>query len=249
MDVSQLSGNIASTEWFARSGLPDWEDRSAQAYAQRLVRYISDPSTVRVRVMEEFGWSPPVEQIRSWRADWRRVVDSRRAARAPDAYDDEPDLQPILPDVGVFDTFEEFCANVAARMVEQAVVQPAVPALPPRPVYRGPPAKTLGEIIEQCAALTGISAGDILGRSRKRPAVRARQFTMAVMRARGGSYPQVGRWIGGKDHSTVIHGVDTFFVRGMNDPAYIAAWMVMAPCATKMARSVAELDLIMGGAV
>ena len=37
--------------------------------AKRLVRYISDPSTVRVRVLSEWGHAPSVDRISRFRAD------------------------------------------------------------------------------------------------------------------------------------------------------------------------------------
>ena len=50
----------------------------------------------------------------------------------------------------------------------------------------------------------------ILGPSRLKLYVRARHATMAALRARGASFPQIGRWLGGRDHTSVIHGVSKF---------------------------------------
>ncbi len=63
--------------WRYSAGLPDLNDNtcegpgSKQRYAKRLVRYISDPSTVQIRVKERYG-EPRVSisLIKQWREQW-----------------------------------------------------------------------------------------------------------------------------------------------------------------------------------
>lgn len=65
------------------------------------------------------------------------------------------------------------------------------------------------EIIEETAAKHGVSIVDIKSRRRARHLVLARHE--AMWRARHEtphSYPLIGRWMGGRDHTTVIHGVN-----------------------------------------
>lgn len=62
-------GNRGNVGFLSSAGLSEIEPGSAEALAKRLVRYISDPSTVRVRVMSEWGYSPTVERIRTFRED------------------------------------------------------------------------------------------------------------------------------------------------------------------------------------
>ncbi len=64
------------------------------------------------------------------------------------------------------------------------------------------------EVIAATAALFGVKPEEITGNSRKRPIATARQVAMYVMRELTElSYPQIGRAFGGKDHTTVMHGV------------------------------------------
>lgn len=55
-------------------------------------------------------------------------------------------------------------------------------------------------------SVVGVSVADVLGRSRSRTAVVARHAVWCAMRARGHSYPEIGRATG-HDHSTVLAAV------------------------------------------
>ncbi|TCM17229.1 chromosomal replication initiator protein [Novosphingobium sp. PhB165] len=234
-------------EWFGRSGFPDIVPSGANAYAKRLVQYISDPSTVRARTMDEYGKAPSLENIRRWRADWVNEIAERRAARAPvdDHHDDDNEVNGIctaiaerlvaasaahvLPGGGVIAGTLSGAANDAEEHFEGDTREQAV---------------TYMEVIQACAARCGETVEDLLGPSRSRSIVRARQFTATVLRSRGNSYPSVGRFMGNRDHSTIMHSVGVFFAVGMRDPFFVRAWMAEAPCATKMARTAAELDML-----
>lgn len=64
-------------------------------------------------------------------------------------------------------------------------------------------------IIERVAdAHPGVSVKDILGRSRRRVVAQARQEAMARCRElTRKSLPEIGRYFGGRDHTTVLHAV------------------------------------------
>ncbi|AIT81239.1 helix-turn-helix domain-containing protein [Novosphingobium pentaromativorans] len=242
-----LSGRTANTEWFASCGLPDSEPVTAAAYAQRLVRYISDASTVRARVLDRYTTAPSLEKIRGWREDWTGLVASRAALRAVDEEewaeeaDDEPE-QDYARSIG------HLASSVVERSRRLAVVLRRENVVPPPPVKRVPawPAITINDVMERCGDPFGITVGEIIGKSRKRDIVRVRQLTATVLRARRNSYPQIGRFMGGRDHSTAIHSVKAFFDVGMRDQAFVDAWMANAPCVLKAARSADELDFMMG---
>ena len=64
-------------------------------------------------------------------------------------------------------------------------------------------------ILEETSDMFGFSVEDIIGASRRRPLVTARQVAMYVFReATDLSYPAIAREFGGRDHTTVIHAVD-----------------------------------------
>ncbi|MHC1712930.1 MAG: DnaA/Hda family protein [Solidesulfovibrio sp.] len=66
-------------------------------------------------------------------------------------------------------------------------------------------------ILSICAERFGIAVRDILGHSRRKELVFARQASMALCRSLlGMSYPALGKLFGGKDHSTVLYSIRKF---------------------------------------
>jgi len=64
-------------------------------------------------------------------------------------------------------------------------------------------------ILDTTADMFGMTIEDLIGKSRSRPLVTARQISMYVFRQLTDfSYPAIGREFGGRDHTTVIHAVD-----------------------------------------
>lgn len=72
---------------------------------------------------------------------------------------------------------------------------------------RNPPVSAK-ELAMEIAQRHGFTLEDLRGPSRLRPLVHARQEAMAAIYARGNvSLPWVGRFFGGRDHTTVIHAI------------------------------------------
>jgi len=64
-------------------------------------------------------------------------------------------------------------------------------------------------ILDATAKTFGFTLEELCGHSRRRPLVTARQIAMYVMRDMTDfSYPAIAREFGGRDHTTVIHGVE-----------------------------------------
>jgi chromosomal replication initiator protein len=64
-------------------------------------------------------------------------------------------------------------------------------------------------ILDETSDMFGFSIDEIIGASRRRPLVTARQVAMYVFReVTDLSYPAIAREFGGRDHTTVIHAVD-----------------------------------------
>ena len=64
-------------------------------------------------------------------------------------------------------------------------------------------------ILDETSDMFGFPVDEIIGASRRRPLVTARQVAMYVFReATDLSYPAIAREFGGRDHTTVIHAVD-----------------------------------------
>ncbi|AIT81623.1 helix-turn-helix domain-containing protein [Novosphingobium pentaromativorans] len=65
----------------------------------------------------------------------------------------------------------------------------------------------VADIITIASRLTGVSEHHIRGASRKREYIAVRFAVYAVSRDQGFSFPEIGAFVGGRDHSSVINGV------------------------------------------
>lgn len=224
--VKRLQG--VGHDWFAQSGFKDHEGDTAYSHAKRLIRYISDPSTVRVRTLEQFGCAPSTEVIRKLRDNWIALVKERAEHRAL-AEEDAPDDAAIL-------------VLALAEPEEDPAPAPVAPTLDP--VVHTPRREMLTaiEVIDTVAEVCDISHGELIGSCRERKYVAARELCAAVLRARGNSYPQVGRMMNGRDHTTILHNVRQFFDRGLRNPQTAAAWQALAPEHARDVRKLEELD-------
>ena len=66
------------------------------------------------------------------------------------------------------------------------------------------------EIINALARDYNTTAADMLGHSRFQHIMKARNAAAFVLRQRGNSFPQIGKFLGGRDHSTVINACKRF---------------------------------------
>jgi hypothetical protein len=233
-------------DFFARSGfdvIP--EEPGHWGYAKRLSRYITDASTVRVRTIEQFGIAPPLEQIREMRVEWLATIKRRGDAigtygttrerrRAEEKAQRDRAAAALKPSP----------KNVVAKPAQQpSLIVAKLTEAPAIRTFTPEPMKTGVEVIEACAKGFGIEMSQLIGPSRKPTLVRVRNLATAVLRARGSSLPNIGRFTG-REHTTVLHSLRTFFSRDILDDRYLQAWIALAPDAAKACRTMAELDMI-----
>jgi chromosomal replication initiator protein len=70
-------------------------------------------------------------------------------------------------------------------------------------------AVTLSKIADSVAAFYSITLDDLLKQSRRKEFVKPRQTAMYLARKElGSSFPAIGEFFGGRDHTTVMHGVE-----------------------------------------
>ncbi len=73
------------------------------------------------------------------------------------------------------------------------------------------PELTPERILEVASSHFGLTVRDLIGQSRRKELVFARQAAMALCRSLlGMSYPALGKLFGGKDHSTVLYSIRKF---------------------------------------
>lgn len=76
----------------------------------------------------------------------------------------------------------------------------------------------ISEILQGVSAESGVPLEDLLGRCRLQGLVRARQVAYLLAREQGYSLPRIGRALGGRDHTTVLQGVQGVARAAANDP-------------------------------
>jgi chromosomal replication initiator protein len=78
-------------------------------------------------------------------------------------------------------------------------------------------------IIRTVSAFTGISVRDIRSDRRQAPIVRARFIAVHLCREfTSASLPVIGRMLGGRDHTTIIHALRRAADRSQRDPVFAA---------------------------
>jgi chromosomal replication initiator protein len=67
-------------------------------------------------------------------------------------------------------------------------------------------ATTPKDILKNVSAFYGVSIDDLKNKSRKNEIVKPRQIAMYLMRSEiKSSFPSIGSWLGGRDHTTAMH--------------------------------------------
>lgn len=238
--MTSPNGALTRVRHFGVSGLraPVYVDGDPEAMARRVCRYIADPSSVRVRVLEHYGRAPSIEQIARWRAD--HVARLEYIAAQFDTGEasewDEDDFvassKPFRPG--------------AVRRAKASGIEPEdTPPEASRAIR--PHLATATDVIAEICRLTGITVEQLtVKKDRKRATVRVRNLASAVLRTRGNSWPMIAARVGLKDHGTCIYGMGQFFARDIADPALEQAFAATAHCVLSAARSEAELIAMMG---
>jgi chromosomal replication initiator protein len=79
---------------------------------------------------------------------------------------------------------------------------------------------TLEQILQAVARHYNVAETDLVGRSRRKEVAQARQMAMYLAREEtSASLPKIGLALGGRDHTTVIHGVDKIATQIETDDA------------------------------
>lgn len=110
--------------------------------------------------------------------------------------------------------------DIAALTARVARLEAQLLHTPPevRPHARGM------RLLAECAARRlGVSLAEFMGPSRVMPMAAVRQACFALIRQHEGrSYAQIGRAFGGRDHTTIMHGIQAHQDRVREQPQFAA---------------------------
>jgi hypothetical protein len=85
------------------------------------------------------------------------------------------------------------------------------------------------QLIQTVSDIFDVSYGEIIGEGRARPFVEARAVIVQVLRQRGWSYPRIGKLLGNRDHTTIMHAHDTFGIHAKRNPLVAATFNRLRP--------------------
>ena len=128
--------------------------------------------------------------------------------------------------------FRELVERVVDEKLSQLYTPMPTIQAPPKPVVvlpvERPPGQSLSveAIIALVASATGYTAEDLVGPLRPKRLARARQMLYGLLRALrpSMSFPVIGRAVGGRDHSSALHGLRRFDELRYTEP--LASWML-----------------------
>ena len=206
------------------------EPASPLSMANHLASYISDPSTIRVRVMEHFGRAPSLDQCRNLRQ--KKLNEAKQAAHGQNVRfralfrcgHPESDDNLLLCSDGIDRC--KMCADarqseaekrerarqerlritIAKERAEREAINHKIEdaialIVQQKPVQRS---RFSTETLAGVARRFMLTVADLKGRDKHDIFVDARCAFALIMKERGASYPQIGRWIN-RDHSTVVN--------------------------------------------
>lgn len=81
-------------------------------------------------------------------------------------------------------------------------------------------AAPVADMVSLAAMLAGIRAQDVRGPCRNMICVRARHAVCMIAREHGHSFSHIARCLGGRDHSTIINGVEKARIHAERDAVY-----------------------------
>lgn len=187
----------------------DHDLSTAWTYAGELARYVRCPSTIRQYCIDRYGNAPPVEDIRELqeahqasRERFRQASDAV-GARSSDAFDFEPKR------IGLWPHEEGYEPQRKPEPDDTPIVLKR--ALTPR------------EIIADIERAFNLDPGAITGGRRLRPISYARRTAAYVLHRRHNSSPQIARWLGGLNHTSILYAIKQFELHATPEMRRVAA--------------------------
>lgn len=169
-------------------------------------------TNLEARIRSRFEWGLTTD-IQPPDAETRLAILRRNAAFAP-----QPIPEPVLEFIGtrVVDNIRELEGALTRVTAYAALTHQPIDLEMAEDVLQdlGPPSNQVpvspGRILAATAEAFGLSIADLEGPRRHQPLARARQIAMYIVREMTDlSLPKIGGIFGGRDHTTVLHGINT----------------------------------------
>ena len=189
--IQEDGGQIVLTSDRSPDSIPTLEDRLRSRFKMGLVTHIQPPDVetrlaiLRMKVERAKPTAPVPDEVLLFIAE--NIAENIR------------ELEGALTRVIAYSSLNQMpCTLDLAITVLDDLITNAAPLV-----------ITPDLILDRTSQFYGFTREDLVGASRRRPLVTARQVSMYVFRELTDlSYPAIGREFGGRDHTTVIHAVD-----------------------------------------
>ncbi len=189
--IQQEGGQIVLTSDRSPDSISTLEDRLRSRFKMGLVTHIQPPDVeTRLAILRKKAEQTPSDV---------QVPDDVLLFIAESVTDNIRELEGALTRVAAYSSLNhEPCTRAMAISILSDLISSTSPLI-----------ITPDLILSKTTEIYGFPRDDLIGGSRRRPLVTARQVSMYVFRELTDmSYPAIGRAFGGRDHTTVIHAVD-----------------------------------------
>ena len=180
----------------------NFDTDSPSTYASRLAKSITDPSTIYAHTMNYYGRAPSVNTIRGMIKGHQGKGQIRqdrggKPAKYNEDYDD---------------------GHWAVRVTDKKRQRDYLHIPPPPPtnpfLKRWQLARSISESVGEAF---GVPSAHIMGKQRTRKVTHPRSIVYKLLLEWGLAYAEIGRRMGDRDHSTIIHGATNTFHVAMRD--------------------------------
>ena len=189
--IQQAGGQIVLTSDRSPDSIPTLEDRLRSRFKMGLVTHIQPPDIeTRLAILHKKA---------TFTSNNVQIPDEVLLFIAENITSNIRELEGALTRVAAFSSLNEvpctrdMALTVLGDLITNNLPLPITPAL----------------ILSKTSTMYGFTHEELIGASRRRPLVTARQVAMYTFRELTDlSYPAIAREFGGRDHTTVIHAVD-----------------------------------------
>jgi chromosomal replication initiator protein len=189
--LHQAGGQIVLSSDRSPDAIPTLEDRLKSRFKMGLITDIQPPDIeTRLAILRKKSEDAPSNV---------QIPDDVLLFIAQNVTDNIRELEGALTRVTAFASLDQVPLT---EELARSVLADLIGTNQPRPI-------TPEVILARTSEMYGFSYDDLIGGSRRRPLVTARQIAMYVFRDLTElSYPAIAKEFGGRDHTTVIHAVD-----------------------------------------
>ncbi|EQB09723.1 hypothetical protein [Novosphingobium lindaniclasticum] len=225
--------------WFGASGYSTEVDSLAdpRAYAQHLISYLRDDSTVRARVADRYGARLSIAEIAALRLE-AELSRARREHVVRVGEPEDSDEYDFRVSARPFRWQDEALAKHGDPAQREARAREAAATFVRTTRHVSTP-----KLLAAIGMVIGVPASDLCGSGKAARIMRGRSLAYAVLRGRGNTWARVAAMLGDRTHASAMHGARQFFDKWIREPDLLSAWRSLAPSGVASAETFEEMEI------